>query len=88
VDLDDVGVAVVGKVPRVFEHVRLGHDFALTPGEVLDDRELLGGQIDRSARRATVRAAGSITRSPTLMLAGRSSAPRRSKARRCATSTT
>src|SRR5262249_32189095 len=43
VDLDDVGVAVVGEVPRLGQQLALGDDLAGPPGQPVQDGELLGG---------------------------------------------
>jgi len=47
VHLDDVGVTLEVEVPDVVEKLALGDDRARVAGEVLEDRELAGGQLER-----------------------------------------
>src|SRR6185295_5204733 len=46
VDLDDVGVAVVGRIPDVLEDLGLRRDLADFPHEELEQGELPGGQVE------------------------------------------
>ena len=84
VDLDDARVAVVREVPCVVEEIGLGDDFALPSRRNSTIENSFAVSPMRRPRRVQVRAAGSMTRSPTVIWAGRSLEPRRSRARRWA----
>ena len=86
VDLDDVRVALEVVVPDVVEDVALRHDLALAAQQVLEQRELARRQVDSApapprGRRVEPEVAGLEHGRPL-------GAPRRTSARRRATSTT
>ena len=88
VDLDDVRVPVVVRVPHVMQDVGLGNGLALAPQEELEQREFAGVRSIGRPSRVTVCADGSSTRSPAESDAGRGITPRRSRARSLASKTT
>jgi hypothetical protein len=47
IDLDDVRVPVVVRVPHVMQDVGLGNSLALAPHEELQQGEFAGGELDR-----------------------------------------